>query len=409
MTKQRTITSGLGGLWLVAKRELRERGRSKAFLISCIVTLLLVVGALVVPRLFGGEATTYQIGVVGDGNELIIEAAEALARAEVENEGVGVDRYEKIEFQERKTAEAALVSGEVDVVLIDGNTVIQERAGFSGSGLVDRLQAAAGSVRLQELVAENGEAAAIVIEILSSSPLTVTTLAGEDPEGDVRPIIAYGGLLLMYLAILSYGAWTLTGVTEEKNNRVVEVLLATLRPWQLLGGKVLGIGLLGVFQFTLTVAVTYATVRITKLVEIPALPVSTLWVLVLWFILGFAVYSVSYGAAGSLTSRPEDAQSASFPLTMLAVAGFLISLRVLDDPASTLAKITSFIPFTAPYVVPIRNSLDGIGLVEHVGAVVAAIISIVLLIRLAARIYAGGLLRFGARTKLKEAWRSSDL
>lgn len=404
-----TALSRLGGLWLVARRELRERGRSKAFLISCVVTLVVVVGALVIPQLVGGEPTTHQIGVVGEDNHSIIDAANAIAQAELEDPDSEADRYEAIEFESRELAEAALASGEVDVVLVDGTTVIQERAGFSGNGLVQRLQGAAGSVRLQELVAENGQAAADVVQILSSNPLTVTTLAGENPEGDVRPVIAYGGLLLMYLAILSYGAWTLTGVTEEKNNRVVEVLLATLRPWQLLGGKVLGIGLLGVFQFVLTVAVTYATVRITNLVEIPALPVSTLGVLVIWFILGFAVYSVSYGAAGSLTSRPEDAQSASFPLTMLAVAGFLISLQVLDDPASTLARVTSFIPFTAPYVVPIRNSLDGIGIVEHAFSVLVVIVSIVVLIRLAARIYAGGLLRFGARTKLREAWRSSDL
>lgn len=403
--------TGLTGMWMVAKRELRERGRSKSFVISCVVTLVLVIGALIVPQLLGGEPTTHEIGAVGKGNDSIVDAAQSLANAEAGDapEGSEPDRFEVTGFANRTDAEAALVAGEVDVVLIDGTTILQERAGFSGSGLVERLQSAAGSVRLQQLVAENGQAAADVIAILSSRPLNVTTVAGEDPEGDARPIIAYGGLLLMYLAILSYGAWTLTGVTEEKNNRVVEVLLATLRPWQLMGGKVLGIGLLGVFQFSLTVGVTFAVVRAANLVEIPALPPSTLWVLVLWFILGFAVYSVSYAAAGSLTSRPEDAQTASFPLTMLAVAGFLVSLQALDDPNSTLSRVTSFVPFTAPYVVPIRNSLDGIRPLEHVVAVMVALVSVFLLIRLAARIYSGGLLRFGARTKIREAWRSNDL
>lgn len=403
--------TGMTGMWMVAKRELRERGRSKSFVISCVVTLLLVVGGLMLPQLLGGEPTTHDIGVVGDGNQPIVDAAQALANAEAAEDGEGSEpeRYEVAAYPNREAAEAALVADEVEVVLIDGTTILQERAGFSGSSLVGRLQSAAGSVRLQQLVEENGQAAADVIAILSSTPLSVTTVAGEDPAGDARPIIAYGGLLLMYLAILSYGAWTLTGVTEEKNNRVVEVLLATLRPWQLLGGKVLGIGLLGVFQFSLTVGVTFAIVRAANLVEIPALPASTLWVLVMWFVLGFAVYSVSYAAAGSLTSRPEDAQSASFPLTMVAVAGFLVSLQALDDPTSTLSRVTSFIPFTAPYVVPIRNSLDGIGLVEHLIAVLVALVSIYLLVRLAARIFSGGLLRFGARTKIRDAWRSSDL
>jgi ABC-2 type transport system permease protein len=400
--------SGIGGMRLVAMRELRERGRSKAFIISSVVTLVLVAAALVVPQLLGGEAATHQIGIVGEDNEPIVEAAQDLAIAEAE-EGDEPELYETVRYTRLDEAERALSAGEVDLVLIDGATVLQERTGFSGNGLVDTVQRAAGSVRLQRLVEENGQAAADVIEILSSSPLEVVSLDGEDPEGDIRPVIAYAGLLLMYIAILSYGSWTLTGVTEEKNNRVVEVLLATLRPWQLLGGKVLGIGLLGVGQFVLTIGFAFILVNMTDALDIPRLPIDGLLFLILWFILGFSVYSVSYAAAGSLASRPEDAQSAAFPMTMLAVAGFFVSINALDDPTSMLARVTSFVPFTAPFVVPIRQSLDGIGAVEHVATAIVAIFSIVLLVRLSARIYAGGLLRFGRRVKLKEAWRSAEL
>jgi ABC-2 type transport system permease protein len=399
--------SGIGGMRLVAMRELRERGRSKSFIISCVVTLLLVAAALVLPQLLGGEAAIHAIGVVGDDNEPIIQAAQDLAIAEAE-EGDESERYETTSFASLDEAEQALVAGKVDLVLVDGTTVLQERTGFSGNGLVDTIQRAAGSVRLQRLVEENGQAAADVIAILSSSPLEVMSLDGEDPEGDIRPVIAYAGLLLMYIAILSYGSWTLTGVTEEKNNRVVEVLLATLRPWQLLGGKVLGIGLLGIGQFVLTIGFAFILVNMTEALDIPKLPLDGLLFLILWFILGFSVYSVSYAAAGSLASRPEDAQSAAFPMTMLAVAGFFVSINALDDPTSMLARVTSFVPFTAPFVVPIRQSLDGIGAVEHVATVIVAILSIVLLVRLSARIYAGGLLRFGRRVKLKEAWRSAE-
>jgi ABC-2 type transport system permease protein len=399
--------SGIGGMRLVAMRELRERGRSKSFIISCVVTLLLVAAALVVPQLLGGDAATHQIGVVGEGNEPIVQAAQDLAIAEAD-ESDEAEQYETIRYGSLEEGEQALAAGEADLVLVDGETVLQERTGFSGNGLVDTIQRAAGSVRLQRLVEENGQAAADVIAILSSSPLAVRSLDGEDPEGDIRPLIAYAGLLLMYIAILSYGSWTLTGVTEEKNNRVVEVLLATLRPWQLLGGKILGIGLLGIGQFVLTIGFAFILVNLTEALDIPQLPLDGLLFLVLWFILGFSVYSVSYAAAGSLASRPEDAQSAAFPMTMLAVAGFFVSINALDDPTSMLARVTSFVPFTAPFVVPIRQSLDGIGVVEHIAAVIVAILSIIVLVRLSARIYAGGLLRFGRRVKLKEAWRSAE-
>ena len=397
---------GIGGLFLVARRELRERGRSKSFMISGIVTLLLVGAGLVLPGIVGGEAEIHRIGVVGQGNEPIVRAAGDLAVADAGTVG-DPERFETVTYPDREAAEAGLGAGEVDLVLIDGTTLLQERTGFSGNGLVETLQRAGGSVRLQRLVEENGQAAADVIEILASSALEVTGLDGEDPEADIRPVIAYAGLLLMYIAILSYGSWTLTGVTEEKSNRLVEVLLATLRPWQLLGGKVLGIGILGIGQFALTIGFAFALVNLTDLLDIPPLPIDGLIFLVLWFILGFAVYSVSYAAAGSLASRPEDAQSAAFPMTMLAVAGFFVSINTLDDPTSTLARVTSFIPFTAPFVVPIRRSLDGIGTTEHIAAAVVAILSIVLLVRLSARIYTGGLLRFGRRVKLREAWRAA--
>jgi ABC-2 type transport system permease protein len=400
--------SGLEGLLLVTRRELRERGRSKSFMISSGITLLLVGAGLILPGIIGGEAATHRIGIVGDGNAPVVQAARDLAVADAGRDK-HPERFETVNYATQEEAEAGLAVGKVDLVLVDGNKLLQERTGFSGNSLVDMLQRAAGSVRLQRLVEENGQAAADVIAILSSTPLEVTSLDGADPEADIRPVIAYAGLLLMYIAILSYGSWTLTGVTEEKNNRVVEVLLATLRPWQLLGGKVLGIGILGIGQFVLTVGFAFALVNLTEVVDIPSLPIDDLLFVILWFILGFAVYSVSYAAAGSLASRPEDAQAAAFPMTMLAVAGFFVSINALDDPTSMLARVTSFIPFTAPFVVPIRRSLDGIGTAEHVASALVAIVSIVVLVRLSARIYTGGLLRFGRRVKLREAWRAARL
>jgi ABC-2 type transport system permease protein len=268
------------------------------------------------------------------------------------------------------------------------------------------MQRAAGAVRLQELVASN-EGAASVIEVLSSEPLDVTTPAGDDSAAAERGTIAYGGLVLMYIAVLSYGNAALTGVTEEKNNRVVEVLLATLRPWQLLGGKVLGIGLLGLAQFAVTVTVAFVALKATDALELPTLSPSIVAVLVLWFVLGFAIFSVLYAAAGALASRPDEAQTASLPMTMVAVLAFFLSFGVLGDPDSSLARITTFIPFTAPFVVPIRDALGALTVLEHVIAVVVTILAIVLLVRVAARVYSGGLLSMGRRVKLREAWRGT--
>ncbi|HKZ20448.1 MAG TPA: ABC transporter permease, partial [Acidimicrobiia bacterium] len=303
---------------------------------------------------------------------------------------------------------ASLRRGDIEVLLIDGTSAVVAQQGFGGNELVDRLQQAAGASRLQELMAENEQVASEVVEVLSNDPLEVRSLSGPGSDNADSSVIAYAGLVLLYIAILTYGNTVLTGVTEEKNNRVVEVLLATLQPWQMLGGKVLGIGILGLAQFALTMAAAFAAIRITGVVSLPAFDLETVGVLVLWFLIGFGIYAALYAAAGSLTSRTEDAQSAALPMTMLAVVGFFVSFSVLDDPSSFVARITTFTPFTAAFVVPIRNSLGAISWAEHALAVVVALGAIVLLVVLAARIYAGGLLRFGSRVRIKDAWRAGD-
>ena len=395
-------------LWLVTRRELRERGRSKGFIISSVLTVAILLGIILIPQALGGDAATFEIGAVGEGNEQIVEAARQFEAGLAANEETEPDVFEVTEFSTAEEGEASLRRGDVEVLLIDGTSAVVAQQGFGGNEVVDRLQQAAGASRLQELMAENEQVASEVVEVLSNDPLEVRSLSGPGSDNADSSVIAYAGLVLLYIAILTYGNTVLTGVTEEKNNRVVEVLLATLQPWQMLGGKVLGIGILGLAQFALTMAAAFAAIRITGVVSLPAFDLQTVGVLVLWFLIGFGIYAALYAAAGSLTSRTEDAQSAALPMTMLAVVGFFVSFSVLDDPSSLVARITTFIPFTAGFVVPIRNSLGAISWAEHALAVVVALGAIVLLVVLAARIYAGGLLRFGSRVRIKDAWRAGD-
>lgn len=395
---------------LVAWRELRERGRSRAYIISTIFTLIIVVGAFAVPALINGGPTTHQVGLVGAGGEPIVDTARQITiqRADEEEEP---DEFETTSFQDVAAAETALEDGEVDVVLVDDTTLIVGRGGAFGGGTgsgAGVLQEAAGTRRVQELVAGN-EQAAEVIELLASEPLEVQRLGGDDEEeADVRGLIAFFGLILMYIAVLTYGTWMLTGVTEEKTNRVVEVLLSSLRPWHIFAGKLAGIGLLGIGQLVLLLAMAVVGIRVTGAVELPTVPVDSLIALVGWFILGFILYATLFGAAGSLVTRAEDAQSAAAPLSILAVVGYLFSFAALEDPDGTVAVIGTYVPFTAPYVAPIRLAFQTIEWWEMALAVAITLVTIALMVRLAGRVYAGGLLRFGGRVKWREAFRSAE-
>jgi ABC-2 type transport system permease protein len=400
--------SDLGVAWQVARRELTERGRSKAYLLTTVITLLVVVALILLPSIFGGGTDEYQVGSVGQGNTEIIEAGELLANANDEPDAEPSVSITETQFASREEAEAALEAGEVDAVLVDGSEAIVETlGGFGESSLLTILQQGAASVRVEQLVETEGDVAADVIEIMASEPLETTTLSGQDADDGSKGAIAYFALLLLYLAILIYGQWILSAVTEEKSNRVVEVLLSTVKPWQLLAGKIAGVGLLGLAQFAGTIIVALLTLRITGAYDIPPVDMTLVAHLVLWFILGFLLYAVLFGAAGSLVSRMEDAQNVAFPMSLIAVAGFLVAISTLSDPDGAIAIIGTFIPLTAPFVVPVRVALGAIPAWQYLASVLLTVASIIGLVFVAGRIYAGGLLRYGGRVKVREAWRSA--
>ena len=390
---------------LVMGREMRERSRSGAFIVSLVMVLLFVAAGLVLPIIFATKDVHYEVGVLGEGNQPMIEAALALANYE----GSEVETtIEVVRFDSEAAAERAADTDEVDGVLMNGSELVVRGAdGDAGSDLERLLQRGARSVQIESLVASGEDE---VVRILTSAPLGVRSLSGADPEENTeRTVIAFGGLMLMYMAVLLYGSLTLTGVTEEKTNRVVEVLLAAFEPWQLLTGKIVGIGLLGLAQFVGTAVVALVGVQVTGVFNLPEFPIDSMLILVLWFILGYSLYAVAFGAAGALVSRPEDAQSVVAPISLVAVAGFFIAIQALQDPTSTLALVTTFIPPIAPFVVPVRFAFQAIPLWELAVSVAVMTITLVVMVRLAGRVYLGGLLRFGSKVGIREAFRSAEL
>ncbi len=390
---------------LVMGREIRERSRSGAFIVSVVLTLLLVAAVLFLPLIFADDNVHYEVGVVGDGNQAVIDSALVLANRPGREVRTTV---EVIPFSSREEAERAADTEEVDGVLMDGREIVVRGAGGEAGGALERLlQQGARSVQIEGLVASG---AGEVVEILTSAPLEVRSLSGADTdENSERSLIAFGGLMLLYMAVLLYGSMILTGVTEEKTNRVVEVLLAAFQPWQLLAGKILGIGLLGLSQFVGTVVIAMVGIELTGIVDLPEFPIDSILILLLWFILGYSFFAVMFGAAGALVSRAEDAQSVVAPISLVAVAGFFIAIQAVSNPTSTLSVVTTFIPPTAPFVAPVRFAFQAIPLWQMAVSVALMALTIAVITRLAGRVYLGGLLRFGSRVKVREAFRSAEL
>lgn len=384
---------------LVWRREVRERARSKVFMIGTAATLLIITAIFVLPQLVNPGPDEVSIGQIGVDSAPIIATAKLLASPDDSIE------LKVVEYNDIAGAEAAVEDGTIEALLIDGTDLVTLGQGsFASNVSSELLQQAAATNAVEQLVAETGMTAEEVIELLTSNILEERTLSGVDADDPTREIVAYAGLMLMYMAILMYGTWTLAGVTEEKSNRVVEILVSTIQPWQLLTGKVTGIGTLAIGQFALTVVYALALSRLTGTVDLGDVPLDSAGMVILWFILGFAIYSVMFAGVGALVSRAEDASSASTPVTIAAVGSFMISFVTLNDPSGIAARVGTFVPFTAPYVVPVRFALDAIAWWEIVVAALLTIATAYFLIRMAGRIYRGALLSYGARLKLREAW-----
>lgn len=396
-------------LGLIVRREMKVRGTSKAYSLSALAILVLLTGAVLIPQLLSSRTVEVEVGALGEGSREIVDLAGAIMA-----DRVGADRelsFEVTPFDTEAQARAALAAEDVELVVVDGTTVLRQgSSGISGSDVQDAVQRAAALIELEDELAGSGASAAEVESLLSREVLEVSSARGDTnaEEEGARSFIAYAGMMMLYMAILIYGSWTLQGVTEEKSSRVVEVLLATVKPWQLMAGKVIGIGLLGLGQFVVTVGWALLLIRVTDVLPLPVIPVDSAVALVLWFVLGFGLYSVMFAAAGALAGGAEDAQAVAFPISMIAIVGFLVSFQALENPTGGLAQIGTYVPFMAPFVVPIRVAFQEIGLIEHLGAAAATVATMVGMVWAAGRLYAGGALHFGGRMGLRSAWRAAD-
>ena len=393
MTAPRTPGSG-ELVRLVAGREISTRIRDKTFLISSAVILVVVLGAMVFQAVVASGANDVTVGVAGDAGSL----KPALV---AQGDAVGADVTVRT-LADEAAARRAVLAGDVDGALVDGSggspRLLVERT--PDSTLTATVQGAVGQVAVARQLAQAG------IDGLDVPDVAVTALdTGGDPTGE-RTGIAVVGIIVLYTLLILMSQFVAQGVVEEKSTRVVELLLSTMKPWQLLAGKVIGLGLLGLAQIVAIAVVGVAGALVFDLVSLPGQLIGTVLSVVAWFVLGYAFYASLFAAAASLVSRQEDLAGVITPLSMLLVVGFFVALQAASDPTGSLATITSFVPGLSPLVMPVRMAAGGAAWWEVGVAVVLMLLATALVVRLGGRIYAGALLRTSGKTKLREALRA---
>lgn len=383
---------------LVAKRELTTRARTKSFLISNAIILTLILGGVIAASVFSGAADDHsKVGLVGSAATL--STALSASSASV---GKPVDISTQLDAA---TARSKVASGDLDVALVpEGvgsyNAIVKKSLASELRSIIEstvRQQAVSATLSAQ------GVDPATLAQAAERASVKLVPIKAPDPNSDQRSALAFVAMLLMFYQILMFGLYVAMGVVEEKSSRVVEVLLATIKPLHLLLGKVLGIGAVGLLQLAAYGVVGLAAGIGTGLVTVTGLAVGVFASVLFWFILGFAFYAVCYAAAGSLVSRQEDVNSAAAPITMVVMVGYVLAQVTLASPSGTVASVMSWIPPFSAMLMPLRIASGTTGPLQIVGSAVLMLLMTVALARVAARIYERSVLHTGTRV----SWRNA--
>lgn len=348
----------------VAAREMKVKGTSKAYLITTMILLAAaLLATLLVPRLsdmFAGDATA--VAVV-DQTAPVVTA-------------LGAD-YEARTLGSVAEARAAVERGDVEAAVVPSAD-------------------APGGLEVLAMT----DVPTSLVQALSTSP-AVELLDPSAPNPLLRYFIALGFGLVFFLAAITFGQQIAVSVIEEKQSRIVEILLAAVPARALLAGKVLGNAAMAILQIALVAAALLLGLQINGEV----LPLDGLGVPILWFVLlfsiGFVMIAALYAAAASMVSRQEDIGSTSMPVMMLIMLPYFGVIFFNDNPGAL--RIMSFIPFSAPVAVPLRIYLEQGQMWEHLLASGILVVSTALAIWLAAAIYERSILRTGKALTWRQA------
>jgi ABC-2 type transport system permease protein len=431
-------------IWAVIRREFIERVRTRAFLIGTLLFPVLMVGLSLMPLLLEGRETAPKRIAVVDGasGDVGVKVRDALAASRRDGQAgsPGIARYSATHFKAsgrvgdvRDSLIALVGVGKADAETFDGILVLEDESVNSGRvpylgvnvgspgdmrKLEDVLQT---SLRLERLIRAGVDPYLAMPALrnvdLQTQKIASGRLTGE--SGSTSFLLAYIMGFVLYLALVLYGVQVMTSVVEEKTNRISEVLVSSLSPFQMMLGKVIGVGSVGLLQLgiwgaTAMLVTTYraplarlfgASPQAAAAFKVPEFRPDLLAVFLVFFILGFLLFSAAYAAVAAMCNSPQEAQQANTPVTMTIMAGWVAMFSLLNEPSGSLARTLSLVPVLAPFVVPVRYSLAPIPLPELLLSALLLLAAMLLVVWVAGRIYRVGILMYGKRPKLSEVWR----
>jgi len=421
------MNATLRNIRAVARREFFVRARTRSFVIGTLFLVVAGAALALAPigiRWFEGDVGT-KVGIVNRAEPAL--TSDPVTRISLllnVSTPSGEKGFEVTASADESVARAAVDDGDLNAALVIDRTPAGDLAFTviskdpAGRRTPELLRQASYSLaiadRLDRLGVAPGDQATLFAppEVAVEAPTPAGP--GEPSTGAEMAATALVGqvlIIFLLLAVILYGQWVAMSVAEEKSSRVMEIVISAATPFQLLGGKVLGVGGLGIVQ--LLAAAIPALVafmlqgRIAEIVlgappsdlDLPqVLTAGVAGAFVVFFVLGYLLYAVLYAAAGSLVSRMEDVNNVVAPMSMIGTLGYLVAIYVsmgLLPADATWVAVLSYVPFISPYLMVSRVIAGQAGLPEVALAAAILVVSIVVMLWLAARVYAAGVLMYG--------------
>jgi ABC-2 type transport system permease protein len=417
-------------LFLIFKREYVTRVRTKAFIISTILAPVAIIVLLAVPIILQ-LTESKQTQIIG-----IQDQVGTVFPRLIEN---NPERYVPVPYVGMDSLRTLVLRGNIDGYIIITEANVNENVDvellYTGSGGISLVADIRGDIRsaLQNERLDRAEVGDLVKDILAMRSQLRTrkiTETGEETQDTFALfVIGYVMCFIIYGAMFGYGAIIMRSVIEEKTNRIIEVITSSVKPFELLMGKVLGVGALGLTQFSIwslssagllaiaapvaamfmsgsdnsTVSLEDGAQAAAELpFEIPAIGAEIWITFILFFLLGYLIYSALFAAVGSAVDSESDSQQLMLPIMIPIILPMLFLGRVAQDPDSTFSVITSLIPFFSPMLMPVRVAMTSVPLWEYGLSIVLMTGTFLGLIWLSSRIYRVGILMYGKKASISE-------
>ena len=428
----------------VIKREYIQIVRTKGFIIGTILGPVLMAAILVVPIVVASMTVEKQetIGVADLSREIFLDLDKKLGEKEYVLKD-GFRRYVLKKFERppvgsidelKKELNAKVLNKELSAYILIPEHVLGDEAAVSAvqeAGSRDNdveyvsqhtsdfeklgsLNNALNSVIIEKRLKREGldpEKISQFIQRVRLKPIKVTK-KGEEEDTMGTFMVSYFLALIIYMAIFIYGSVIMRGVIEEKSSRVIEVILSSMRPFQLMLGKILGIGAVGLTQFSVWAVFGLAATSYSKSfipagaeISLVSIPTYVFIYFVVFFILGYFLYATFYAAVGSLVNSEKEAQQLVMPITMFLILPLLLLIFVIRSPDSGLSVFLSLFPLFTPIIMMLRIAVLLPPFVQIGASIVLLILTVLLMTWLAAKIYRVGVLMYGKPPKFAEIVR----